>query len=105
VARGYRSQLEDGTRTRLQAAGDRSRRGRAIREPWFVHHAAQHYGLTVQEPPLDLAPRLPETYRQRAVQALTLTEARGVSRRAFIKPTDQKVFSATVYDSGAALPN
>jgi hypothetical protein len=49
------------------------------------------------EPPLDWLPRLPEHFRKRTVRAMTLAQAREMTERSFIKPTDEKVFPARVF--------
>jgi hypothetical protein len=73
-------------------------------EPLFAQHVAQTLGLRLQEPPVDWLPRLPSRWRGREVRLTTLSEARAVSTRSFIKPAEEKCFEARVYATGAELP-
>lgn len=59
--------------------------------------------LALLEPSADLLPRLPESYRRRAVRLLPLAAAQHEPGPCFIKPVDEKCFPARVYASGAAL--
>jgi hypothetical protein len=63
-------------------------------------------------PPLDLVllepshgwlPRLPAAYRKREVCLTTLADARSLAARRFVKPVDEKVFAAGVYDDGSGI--
>ncbi|MCB9566452.1 MAG: ATP-grasp domain-containing protein [Myxococcales bacterium] len=71
-------------------------------EPLFVLAVAEALGVALVEPPLDWLARLPERYRRRAVECLTLGEARAVPGPRFIKPADDKCFPAQVYPGGGA---
>jgi ATP-grasp domain, R2K clade family 2 len=74
-------------------------------EPLFADVVAGALGVALLQAPFDWLPNLPERYRQREVTFTTLAAARQYSRRAFIKPADDKCFVAQVYTSGAELPN
>jgi hypothetical protein len=60
---------------------------------------AEQLGLTLPEPPQDWLPRLPAEYRRRDVRLTTLGMARGLLP-AFVKPPNDKSFSARVYTPG-----
>jgi hypothetical protein len=60
---------------------------------------AEQLGLTLPEPPVDWLPRLPTKYRQRDVRLTSLGVARGLLP-AFVKPPNDKSFSARVYAPG-----
>jgi len=47
---------------------------------------------------------LPWRYNKRALQGMTLSEARTLSQPTFVKPTIEKLFESRVYSSGAHLP-
>ena len=64
---------------------------------------AAEFGLALTEVPEDWLPRLPEEYRKRRVERITLREARGRSGRNFVKPPNDKSFPAKVY-LGTELP-
>ena len=64
---------------------------------------AAEFGLALTEVPEDWLPRLPEDYRKRRVERITLREARGRSGRNFVKPPNDKSFPAKVY-LGTELP-
>jgi ATP-grasp domain, R2K clade family 2 len=74
-------------------------------EPLFAAVVADKLGLALVEPPQDWVARLPDEYRQRSVRMGTLDEARGIDSPVFIKPADDKCFTARVYTSGAELPS
>jgi hypothetical protein len=59
--------------------------------------------LLLLEPSASFLPDLPFRHRLRDVRLITLAEARALDGPWFIKPTDEKVFPARVYSSGAAL--
>lgn len=64
---------------------------------------AAQFGLKLIEPPVDWLPRLPEEYRKRKVELMTLGFARGLQQPAFIKPPNDKCFPARIY-LGSELP-
>jgi hypothetical protein len=73
-------------------------------EPLFGKHVASTLGIRLLEPPNDWLPNLSLKYRGRDVRLTTLAEARTISRRCFLKPADEKCFTARVYDHGGELP-
>lgn len=73
-------------------------------EPFFAAVVAEQLNLALLEPALDWLVQLPHGYRQRDVEFTTLQDARKESRRAFIKPADDKSFPARIYESGQDLP-
>jgi hypothetical protein len=72
-------------------------------EPFFAAAIAEQLSLHLLEPPFDWLATLPVSYSKRRVFCTTLGEARLVAASAFIKPADDKCFSAQVYLSGAEL--
>ena len=64
---------------------------------------AEEFGITLVEPPDDWLPRLPDEYRRRAVRLTTLGEARTDPNPRFVKPPNDKSFTAGVY-RGVDLP-
>ncbi len=82
---------------------------RAVPEPVIYVEAlmaptlAEEFGVTLVEPPDDWLPRLPDEYRQRAVRLTTLGEARTDPNPQFVKPPNDKSFTAGVY-RGDDLP-
>ena len=64
---------------------------------------AEDLGIALLEPTADWLPRLPLRHRLRDIRLLTLAEALTLRERVFVKPTDDKCFSARVYDNGAAI--
>lgn len=74
-------------------------------EPLFAEAVAESLAIVLLEPTFSWLPTLPATYRQRSVALGTLAEARGLVEPAFIKPADDKCFTAKVYESGSLLPN
>ncbi len=73
-------------------------------EPLFADVVAGPLQLALLQPPADWLPALPPAYLRRQVAASTLGAARRHPGRAFIKPAEEKCFTARVYDSGAELP-
>jgi len=73
-------------------------------EPLFAQHVAQTLGLNLMEPSVDWLSRLNPKWRGRDVRLMTLSAARLVTERVFIKPAVEKSFEARVYSSGAELP-
>jgi ATP-grasp domain, R2K clade family 2 len=73
-------------------------------EPLFAAVVAQEFDLNLLEPPFSWLAELPERFRRRSVCLTTLAEARKYGEPAFIKPADDKCFTARVYRSGSELP-
>lgn len=73
-------------------------------EALFGPTLAERFGLQLAEPAVDWLPRLPEEYRKRRVSLTTLRAARRFAGPAFIKPPNDKSFSARVY-AGSELPD
>ena len=72
-------------------------------EAMFGPTLAKEFNLQLLEPAEDWLPRLPEEFRRRQVQLITLRNARKLTAPAFIKPPNDKSFPARIY-SGATLP-
>jgi hypothetical protein len=64
---------------------------------------AVEFGITLLEPPDDWLPRLPDEYRHRRVRLTTLGDARTNPNPRFVKPPNDKSFTAGVY-RGEDLP-
>lgn len=73
-------------------------------EPLLCSLLSQRLNLALDQPALDWLPNLPRTMRKRDVRLTSLGEARAVTRRAFIKPAEEKGVEAKIYESGAELP-
>jgi len=73
-------------------------------EPLFAAVVAEPLGLALLGPPPDWLAHLPEELRQREVRYTTLGEARRLDRPTFVKPAEDKCFSAKVYQAGTELP-
>jgi hypothetical protein len=73
-------------------------------EALFGPSLAEQLGITLASPPEDWLVRLPEPYRKREIQLMTLAQARGLPAPAFIKPPNDKTFPAQVY-APDALPD
>lgn len=74
-------------------------------ETLFARFIAEHLKLQLLDPPHDWLPALPEEFRKRKVDHMTVSEARKIAHRSFIKPVDDKTFKAQVFDSGSELPS
>ncbi|TWT60155.1 hypothetical protein Pan54_08690 [Rubinisphaera italica] len=61
-------------------------------------------GRRLLDLPEDWLVKLPYEFRHRDIQLMTLGEARKLSRPRFIKPPNDKSFTAQVYETGANLP-
>lgn len=59
--------------------------------------------IAVAEPKPAWLPSLPEAYRKREVRLTTLGEAKRLRNPHFVKPADEKIFRARVYDDGALI--
>lgn len=80
-----------------------------VREPvfylegLFAQTLAAEFGVRLAEPPEDWLPNLPEEYRKRTIEWMTLDAARKLDARMFVKPPNDKSFPARVY-RGSELP-
>jgi hypothetical protein len=74
-------------------------------EALFGPTLAERFGLRLIEPAADWLPRLPDEYRRRQVDLLTLEVARRLKEPAFIKPPNDKSFPARVYSPSEPLPD
>lgn len=72
-------------------------------EALFAPTVAEQFGLQLLEPPVNWLPSLPEVYRKRQVEMMTLAQARLLPSPAFIRPPNDKSFPAKVY-AGSELP-
>ena len=72
-------------------------------EPFFASAIAEQLSMHLLEPPFDWLATLPMSYTKRHVSCTTLGKVRLLTNPAFIKPADDKCFSARVYSSGAEL--
>lgn len=70
----------------------------------FCDNIAQENYLGLLDPPNDWLATLPFKYLLREVQAMTLYELHKVRERSFIKPANDKVFIAGIYERGAHVP-
>ncbi|UXI68136.1 ATP-grasp domain-containing protein [Tahibacter amnicola] len=68
-------------------------------EALFGPDLAADLGLRLLHAPDDWLPTLPERYRRRRVELMTLAECRKVPGDHFIKPPGDKSFPAAVYDA------
>jgi hypothetical protein len=73
-------------------------------EHLFVEVIAQQLGLSLLEPPLDWLEKLPGEYLRRIVKYSKLSELDQAWFPAFIKPADEKSFSAQVYQTFSEFP-
>ena len=75
-------------------------------EPLLCALLAQELDLLLVEPQFDWLARLSATWIQRDVEFATLDQARRIEGSRFVKPCDDKCFSAKVYGPGeiATLP-
>ncbi|MCA9562887.1 MAG: ATP-grasp domain-containing protein [Myxococcales bacterium] len=72
-------------------------------EPLFVRVVAAQIGRVMLEPPHDWLVHLPFGLLQRRVEALTLGELARLTWPRFLKPPDDKLFPAAVYESPNSL--
>lgn len=73
-------------------------------EPIFCDIMAQKFDLhLLQTPPFWLA-ELPRKYLRRHVMGIPAKMLGGIPERRFIKPADDKVFPAAVYEDGSHVP-
>lgn len=72
-------------------------------EPIMADAVSEALGLTFLEPTHDWLPELPFEHVKRRIRLASLGDVRAVQERAFIKPVDEKIFPARVYDPGASI--
>lgn len=72
-------------------------------ESLFAPHVARQLGLSLLTPSESWIPELPEEYRLREVSIATLGEIPESMFPLFLKPPNEKLFPATVYDNSDAL--
>lgn len=72
-------------------------------ETLLADAVAPALGVVLFEPDARWLAELPAHYLRRALRAATLAEVRDVRTRAFVKPADEKVFAARVYDAGEPI--
>lgn len=78
--------------------------GAVYGEQFFCEVVAEQMGWTLLNNSLDWLTKLPEEYVNRKITFTTLAEARKITEEKFIKPADDKAFTAKVYPTGADLP-
>ncbi len=72
-------------------------------ETLLADAVAPALGLTLLEPTDDWLVSLPERWRKREIRAATLDEARALDQRRFVKPVDEKIFPARIYELGSEV--
>src|SRR5579883_2329390 len=72
-------------------------------EPLFAAAVAEALNLVVVEPPFDWLTRLSQRFVLRDISLTTLGEARKLNKPAFVKPADDKSFTACVYELGVEV--
>lgn len=78
--------------------------GAVYGELFFCEAIAQQMGWTLKSNSLDWLAKLPKEYVKRDIYFTNLAEARKITEKKFIKPADDKVFPAQVYENGSTLP-
>lgn len=73
-------------------------------EALFAPEIAKKLSLMLIGPEEDWLVKLPWEYRKREVRLATLGEARKLKEPAFVKPPNEKLFTAKVFTSGSELP-
>jgi len=71
----------------------------------FCEVIAQQMGWTLKQNPFDWLAKLPPEYLKRKVEFMTLSQAKLITERKFIKPADDKCFEAKVYEPGTFKPH
>jgi len=71
----------------------------------FAIHASSHLGLSLIEPTYNWLTTLPSEYLCREVQLMTMSEARSIMCRRFIKCAGEKFFAAAIFETGQSLPS
>lgn len=76
-------------------------------EPMFNQLIAERYNLDLPHPSESFLPDLPYDLRKRAVELMTMGDLRKETKLfpAFVKPPNDKMFPAKVYQSVADLPD
>jgi hypothetical protein len=69
-------------------------------ETLLADAVAAELGLLLLEPTEDWPARLPVRFRKRDIRLATLGDARALDTRCFVKPVDEKIFPARVYEHG-----
>lgn len=72
--------------------------------PRFVDAVAAALGIGPLEAPADWLSRLPREFTRREVRVMTIAEAYGIRRPAFIKSPNDKDIPALIYADGSRLP-
>lgn len=76
----------------------------AYGEVSFCDMMAERAGLGLLDPPDDWLSGLPESFLQRKVEFCRAKDLAKFGSRAFFKPSNDKVFSAGVYERGSDVP-
>lgn len=71
--------------------------------PKIGERVAARYGVGLLEPVDRWLPELPEEYRRRRIEAMTLENAWALEEKSFVKPPSDKGFDARVYADGDDL--
>jgi hypothetical protein len=66
----------------------------------FCEVIAQQMGWTLKQNPFDWLSKVPERFLRRDVEFMTLQQAKQLNTAKFIKPADDKCFTAQVYPPG-----
>jgi hypothetical protein len=74
-------------------------------ESLFATAIAGQIGVSLLELPEDWLVNLPHEFTNRVVDITTLGEARESVRPSFVKPPNDKLFAAKVYETGTDLPD
>lgn len=69
----------------------------------FCEVIAQQMGWTLEQNSFDWLAKIPKEYTKRQIDFMTLGEAKLLKEKKFIKPADDKVFPAKVYDPGELI--
>ncbi len=71
----------------------------------FCEVIAMQMNWQLKQNSFDWLAKLPERFVKRNVQFMTLAEAKNLPDKKFIKPADDKVFAAAVYEPGTLNPH
>ena len=71
---------------------------------YFCEVIAQQMNLKLLQNPFDWLAKVPKKYTKRQIDFMTLGEAKKITETKFIKPADDKVFDAKVYEAGEFNP-
>lgn len=69
-------------------------------EPLFAKVISELLSITLIEPEPDWLTTLPQDYLQRKVHFTNLNDVENITKASFIKPAEEKCFTAKVYQSG-----